>query len=107
MAMRVNLQRGEGPEGQVSYSVQLGPQAYDVEDPVPIPREPGKVAKIHAHVRIFSIAEISAVRNSFECRFDLYLSWPEQLEGSMEQVPEVYKVKHKRVIKARTAWEGP
>ena len=92
MAMKVNLHRGEGPVGEVQYSVRLGPSG-DEEDPVLLPREPGKVCKIHTHVRIFTVGEISAARSSFECRFDLYLSWPEQVEGSLEQVNEVYKVR--------------
>ena len=73
MAMKVSLQREEGPEGGVQYSVRLGDEDEETP-PVFVPRDPGKVVKIHSHVRIFSVSEISTMRSSFECRFDLYLS---------------------------------
>ena len=43
-----------------------------------IPQEK-KPVKIHCHTRIFCVGEISAVRSTFECRFDLYVHWPEQV----------------------------
>jgi len=44
-----------------------------------IPQEK-KPVKIHCHTRIFCVGEISAVRSTFECRFDLYVHWPEQVK---------------------------
>jgi len=41
--------------------------------------------KILCHARVFSLARVDALHSTFECRFDLYLAWPEQVEGSLDR----------------------
>ena len=99
--MQVNLVRGEGPNGQVNYTVKMGDDpvsgagghALMEEEDVPkLLPQAGKPVKIHTHTRIFSIGDISVMNSTFECRFDLYLNWPEQIEGACEYALEVRKL---------------
>jgi len=94
--MQVNLMQDEDPaDGEVNFRLSLddalaavkaksssGIAATPAGEKLPPRRilQTKKPVKIQCHTRIFSVGEISVMRSSFECRFDLYMYWPEQVQ---------------------------
>jgi len=84
MASSYTLQRVAG-DGDVSYHVKLsagggrsdaaaGDQRKPILQQFPV--------SMLIHTRIMAIGNITAT--TFQCRFDLYVNWPEQMEGAVE-----------------------
>mmetsp|Transcript_13935 Transcript_13935/g.33046 ORF Transcript_13935/g.33046 Transcript_13935/m.33046 type:complete len:208 (+) Transcript_13935:148-771(+) len=61
--------------------------------------------KILCHARVFSLARVDALHSTFECRFDLYLAWPEQVEGSLDRAARAATARGGRAGPTNLLWE--
>ena len=77
--MSYTLQRAVN-DGQVTYNVAVDSTTEVKECKIPVPQN--FPVDLLIHVRVFAIGEIT--EHSFTARFDLYVNWPEQMEGAVE-----------------------